>query len=73
MKGEEDKKDPKRLIVTLRHVAAPDADARISRAIDILMEAAASKETPQPTDRTNIRKETPSGQSSSGGNSRGSK
>jgi len=70
MIGEEDKKNPKRLIVTLRHVANPDADARISRAVDILIEAAASKA--QPTGRTNIRKETPSGQSSPSGNSRGS-
>jgi len=58
--------------VTMRHVATPDADARISRAIDILFEAAAIKELPQPTRGTNTPKEPPSGQSSSSGNSRGS-
>lgn len=72
MMGEGDKKKPQRLVVTLRHVATQDADARISRAVDILIEAVAIKESPQTIGGTNSPKETPSGQSSPSENSRGS-
>jgi len=35
------KQNHKRMVVSLRHVATPDANARLSRTIDILLRAAA--------------------------------
>ena len=35
------------IVVSLRHVATPDADARLSRTVDILLKAAAKKNTPK--------------------------
>jgi len=65
----------KRLVVSIRHVATPDGNARVCRTIDILLKAAAEANS-QSKDTSNGKKETPHGQAptedaltrSSGGN-----
>lgn len=52
-------KERKKLTITeIRYVAAPDAEARLSRAVDILLRAAAKSSTQQPEGKTrvNVRK-----------------
>ena len=41
-----DKLSLRRLTVTLRHISSPDADMRLSRVIDILLESATRKQNP---------------------------
>jgi hypothetical protein len=51
----------KRLLVTMHHVPTPDGNARLSRAIDIVLKAAAEANS-QSKDTPNGKKETPHGQ-----------
>ena len=53
-----DKQSLKRLTVTLRYVTSPDAEMRLSRAIDILLENATRKQNP-PAGSRKHRKEKP--------------
>ena len=48
--------------VTVRYVVTPDADARLSRAIDILLENAARKQNPTAADNQKDHKEKPRAQ-----------
>ncbi len=41
MPKKQGKQNQKRLVVSIRHVATPDGNARLSRVIDILLKAAA--------------------------------
>lgn len=50
-----------RLAVNVRHVTASDADARLSRVIDILLGSAA-KQTKGPKESPNTKEEEPPGQ-----------
>lgn len=59
------KQDHSRLNVNLCHVATPDADARVSRALDILLEAAATKDTPKYKGRLETQQRRQSGRASS--------
>jgi hypothetical protein len=59
------KQNHSRLIVSLRHVATPEADARISRAFDILLGAAAKNDMPKSKERPKAQRRRQSGQTSS--------
>ena len=56
-----DNQSLKRLTLTLRYVTSPDAETRLSRAIDILLENANRKQDP-PAGRRKHRKEKPHAQ-----------
>ena len=62
MARKQDKQNQKRLVVNVHHVATPDAKERLSRAIDILLRAAA-RDTSQAEDSPDADKEKPSGRS----------
>ncbi len=53
------------LMVSLCHVATPDADARVSRTLDILLEAAAKKDTVECKGRPKTQQRRQSDQASS--------
>ena len=59
--------------VTVRYVVTPDADARLSRAIDILLENAARKQNPPASKDRKHSKEKPSAQISNHDGSGGRK
>ncbi len=60
--GRKDKPSLRYLKVTLRHVSSPDADVRLSQAIDILLENAARKQNPPAAKDRKHSKEKPSAQ-----------
>ena len=45
MAKKQTRENKKRLVVSIRHVAAPEADVRLSRALGILLKAAARDST----------------------------
>jgi hypothetical protein len=47
-----DKQSLKRLAITVRYVTSPDAEMRLSRAIDILLESATRKQNPQQIEKS---------------------
>ena len=49
MAKKQTRENKKRLVVSIRHVAAPEADVRLSRAIQILLMAA--RNNSQPTEK----------------------
>jgi len=55
----QDKRNKKRLVVSVRHVATPDAKERLSHAVDVLLRAAA-RDTSQAGDSPDADKEKPS-------------
>jgi hypothetical protein len=57
-----DKLSLRRLTVTLRHVSSPDADVRLSRVIDILLESATRKQNPTAAGSQKYHKEKPRAQ-----------
>lgn len=61
----QDRHSQQDVVVTLRHLAAPDANARVSRAIDILLETAAKNETPKNERSPKTQRRTLLGQASS--------
>ena len=79
MAKKQGKQNQRRLVVSLRHAATPDDSARLSRAIGILLKAAAEANSPS-RDTSNGKKESPQRQGptkdaltrgSSGNDSRG--
>ena len=59
MAKKQDKQKQKRMVVTMRHVTTPDAEKRLSHAMEILLRAAA-RDTSQAEDSPDADKEKPS-------------
>lgn len=57
MAKKQGKQNHKRMVISLRHVATPDAEERLARAIGILLKAAA-RDTTKSVDSINTEKET---------------
>ena len=57
------KQRQRQLIVRMKHAPAPDAEGRLSRAIDVLLKAAA-RDTTKSEDSIDAKKGTPPSQSS---------
>ena len=58
MAKKQGRQNQKRMVVIMRHVTTPDAEGRLSRAIDILLRVAA-KGTAKSEDSINAKKEKP--------------
>ena len=65
MAKKQGEQNQKRMVVTMRHVTTPDAEQRLSRAIDILLRVAA-RGTTKSKDGINTEKETPPTRGSTG-------
>jgi len=60
----QDKQNQKRLVVSMRHVATPDGNARLSHVVEILLRAAARDATKS---EDSIKEKAPAGNSLTGG------